>query len=386
MFKHFCIGDVLQSTRRGVERTLGNISQSLIAVYQRRHGRRYLAATAASLILGAPAYADFSTAALNTHNAERTQYHDVHLRWSGGLAAFAQEWAQHLADNDRFEHRPADHRANGYPNRPGENLYYAQGSSGITGSNVEHAQDAVNAWIAEKQYYHYDRDTDGTGSWNLPPGCSAPSGKYCGHFTQVIWKNTTEVGCGIAKNAANTKVYVVCNYYSSGNVYGQRPYEPAAPGPQPIPGSGSVIALQADTGRWLGRCNGCQNAAPPDSLTAHVNDSTHSVAHFTVVDVGNGKVALKADTGMYLARCQGCVTGGYPDLMFIHAPNAEEGPAHFTLEPLNNGKFAIKADTGFYLARCHGCSPGAAYPDVVAIHADTPMPYAWAQWKIVRIQ
>ena len=43
--------------------------------------------------------------------------------------------------------------------------------------------------------------------------------KMIGHFTQVIWKETTELGCGVYKGADNF-VYGVCNYAPPGNVIG----------------------------------------------------------------------------------------------------------------------------------------------------------------------
>jgi hypothetical protein len=43
--------------------------------------------------------------------------------------------------------------------------------------------------------------------------------KGTGHFTQVVWKNTTDVGFGIASgNGAN---YGVANYYKAGNFQGE---------------------------------------------------------------------------------------------------------------------------------------------------------------------
>ena len=44
-----------------------------------------------------------------------------------------------------------------------------------------------------------------------------------GHFTQVIWKDTTELGIGFAKSVKNnmTKYYVVGRYRKPGNIRGQ---------------------------------------------------------------------------------------------------------------------------------------------------------------------
>jgi virginiamycin B lyase len=145
--------------------------------------------------------------ALEAHNRERQNYPGVGpLQLSPELAQYAQEWAQTLANRDINwgDHRPNNARDN--PFRPGEAL----GENISWGSSVGGAG-AVQGWINEKQWYNYDT------------GCSAPSGKSCGHFTQVIWKASQFVGCGKAKGASGT-IYFVCNYYPAGNWGGQKPY------------------------------------------------------------------------------------------------------------------------------------------------------------------
>jgi len=48
-----------------------------------------------------------------------------------------------------------------------------------------------------------------------------------GHFTQVVWKNSTELGCGAAQGVKTFQgnqynaFYVVCQYGPAGNVIGQ---------------------------------------------------------------------------------------------------------------------------------------------------------------------
>ena len=44
-----------------------------------------------------------------------------------------------------------------------------------------------------------------------------------GHFTQVVWKNTKEVGFGVASTKDKSRCYVVANYYPAGNYQGQFP-------------------------------------------------------------------------------------------------------------------------------------------------------------------
>ncbi len=65
----------------------------------------------------------------------------------------------------------------------------------------------MNSWYGEiKDYISY---TD-------PQMTSALFSKV-GHFTQVVWKATTQVGFGVARGA--TWTYVVANYNPAGNMW-----------------------------------------------------------------------------------------------------------------------------------------------------------------------
>jgi hypothetical protein len=48
-------------------------------------------------------------------------------------------------------------------------------------------------------------------------------GGVTGHFTQIVWKGTSEVGFGISLAKSNRwfKMYCVANYYLPGNIRGQ---------------------------------------------------------------------------------------------------------------------------------------------------------------------
>jgi hypothetical protein len=45
----------------------------------------------------------------------------------------------------------------------------------------------------------------------------------CGHYTQIIWRNTTEVGCGMATCSNGSEIWV-CNYNPPGNYLRQNAY------------------------------------------------------------------------------------------------------------------------------------------------------------------
>jgi hypothetical protein len=63
----------------------------------------------------------------------------------------------------------------------------------------------------------------GNYDWNIP-GTEAKidKSKPIGHFTQLVWKGTTHVGCAFVDNCSKTqyKNYLVCNYRPAGNING----------------------------------------------------------------------------------------------------------------------------------------------------------------------
>ena len=129
------------------------------------------------------------------------------LTWDAAAAAVAQAWADELLATGGFSHN-----ANRGPF--GENLYWEAGSDPATS-----AARAVSNWASEQAAYTWDTD-----------GCT----DVCGHYTQIVWADTTGVGCGMATDGDQT--YWICNYSPPGNFTGQRPYEPgAAPAPVTTP-------------------------------------------------------------------------------------------------------------------------------------------------------
>ena len=133
---------------------------------------------------------------LDTHNAWRAKYNVRPLVWDDGVAAVAQEWADQIATSGKFAHRQG--------NRYGENLW-----GGTTGAFP--IASVVESWGSEVSYYNLASNT-----------CTAPANQSCGHFTQVVWWNTTKLGCGKA-TGANGNDTVVCNYDPPGNVGGESP-------------------------------------------------------------------------------------------------------------------------------------------------------------------
>ena len=132
------------------------------------------------------------SAMLAAHNAVRAQVGVPPLTWSNRLAKIAQQWADHLVANRKFSHRP--HSVYG------ENLFAITGGT----SSVEQV---VDAWAGEARNFDYRRNK-----------CHGD----CGHYTQIVWSATREVGCAVA-GGKGREVWV-CDYDPPGNWVGMRPY------------------------------------------------------------------------------------------------------------------------------------------------------------------
>jgi len=146
----------------------------------------------------------FHSAALARHNAVRAKHGAPALKQSPALNAKAQEWANHLASLGRLEHSGGAY---------GENLY---AFAGVPMAAAQLGQDAVDSWYDEIKAYDFKK-----------PGFSMKTG----HFTQVVWKGSTEVGCGLAeaKKGSAPAYYVVCMYNPPGNYQGQFPQNVVKP-------------------------------------------------------------------------------------------------------------------------------------------------------------
>ena len=146
---------------------------------------------------------------LEAHNVVRARKGVPPLTWSAELASYAQEWADHKAATTCSSgHRPFSGE---YEQKHGENLFFASGirsPSAPTRMRDVTATEVVEAWASEEQFYNYAANS-----------CSG----VCGHYTQVVWKATIEVGCARA-TCGDQAQFWVCNYSPAGNRASERPY------------------------------------------------------------------------------------------------------------------------------------------------------------------
>jgi uncharacterized protein YkwD len=143
----------------------------------------------------------FDRRILAAHNRERQTLGLEPLSWNPALAQSAQRWADHLAQTGRFEHAPENHVA-----PEGENLW-----AGTKGYYTPEAM--VDAWIREKRFFR-----PGT----FPDNSTTGRVEDIGHYTQVVWRATREVGCAEATSAGED--ILVCRYAEAGNYRGEQPF------------------------------------------------------------------------------------------------------------------------------------------------------------------
>jgi uncharacterized protein YkwD len=155
-----------------------------------------LAAIAAAAMLSASATAvsaqsvtaDERKTIVDMHNTYRAKHCVPPLTWSAELAASAQKWA----DNCWIGH-------DSKRGHIGENIAWG---------GERTAASAVEAWYREVKDYNYAKPGLVTG---------------IGHFTQMVWKDSKQIGCGVAKCYLGTVRLWVCRYAPTGNWRGQFP-------------------------------------------------------------------------------------------------------------------------------------------------------------------
>ncbi|KAI1743238.1 CAP domain-containing protein [Xylaria scruposa] len=129
----------------------------------------------------------FTSAILNSTNFYRKEHNATAVVWNDTLSSFATDYldSDKVGADCNFAHSGGPYGENlaiGYPN----------------------ATASIEAWGDEREKYDFGK-----------PGFS----EQTGHFTQLVWKNTTDVGCG-RKLCGERGWYLACEYWPRGNVVG----------------------------------------------------------------------------------------------------------------------------------------------------------------------
>ena len=151
--------------------------------------------------------------ALKVHNDARKEVGVKPLVWSNNLEIDAKKYADFLAFKDIFEHSE-DLSELGQ----GENLYSTsffvlqENGEKYFFEKTNYLENASVSWLSEKKDFLYAKIGDTKNNFS-----------EVGHYTQMVWIQTTQVGIAYSKSKSG-KVYVVARYYPAGNIIGQLPY------------------------------------------------------------------------------------------------------------------------------------------------------------------
>lgn len=130
---------------------------------------------------------------LKEHNKYRWALGLIDLVYSPALQHEAEVWVRNLAIKDKMYHDSKN-------KNHGENLAWANYTMSI--------KEAIGIWGSERiNYNHFTHR----------------SASVTGHYTQIVWKSTTKVGCASSVSDSG-KYYWVCRYDPSGNFVEQKPF------------------------------------------------------------------------------------------------------------------------------------------------------------------
>ncbi|KAL0404530.1 UNVERIFIED_CONTAM: Pathogenesis-related protein PR-1 [Sesamum radiatum] len=132
---------------------------------------------------------------LSVQNAARAALKLPPLVWDPKIARYAAWYANQRRADCELEHSNGPY---------GENIFWGSGN-GWT------AAQAAAAWVSERREYNY---------WSN----SCVYGQECGHYTQIVWKDTRRMGCARVACYGGRGVFMICNYDPPGNYIGERPY------------------------------------------------------------------------------------------------------------------------------------------------------------------
>ncbi|KAL4337025.1 Pathogenesis-related protein [Arachis hypogaea] len=137
---------------------------------------------------------------LKIHNDERVEVGVKSLKWDPKLASLARKFVKkHI-----FDCKKGFYDTTFTDKKHGRSSAYHQGSlSGV---------DAVNAWLMQKTNYDYKSNTCIDGTFN------------CIYYAQIIWDETTFLGCAKVKCRNYGGTLVTCFYDSPCHLLDQSPF------------------------------------------------------------------------------------------------------------------------------------------------------------------
>ena len=125
------------------------------------------------------------------------------------LIKLAQDYSAVLAyKQDKYSIEPSGNK-NKNKEKVGENIFTCTSVLNEP-CYKESSTKPVDEWYNEKAFYNFN-----------DPGFTLNTA----HFTQIIWKATSKMGCGASVKTDGVTFKVVCNYYIAGNIVNAAKYK-----------------------------------------------------------------------------------------------------------------------------------------------------------------
>ncbi|ESW16492.1 hypothetical protein PHAVU_007G161200 [Phaseolus vulgaris] len=135
---------------------------------------------------------------LHAHNWIRKQYHLPAYAWDENLASYARGYLMQRYEDCRLIHSNSKY---------GENIFWGK-------KRTWNPSDATYYWYQENQWYDFKTLT------------CAPPPKSCGHFTQVVWRDSNRVGCALQNcHKSDMGMLMACEYDPPGNYDNENPLQ-----------------------------------------------------------------------------------------------------------------------------------------------------------------
>ncbi len=141
---------------------------------------------------------------LNKNNDYRKKHHVSELKLDEDLIKSAIKYAEVLASNSDPRYLEHSHIKNDKGEPIGENLYTCTASG--SACYDEESTEPADLWYDEVKMYDFKKMDYQEGT---------------GHFTQMVWKGSEKMGCGVAKRNDGRTYKVVCHYFPAGNFLGE---------------------------------------------------------------------------------------------------------------------------------------------------------------------
>ena len=141
----------------------------------------------------------FNNILLQEHNKYRKIHGVPNLELDNNLIRRATAYAESLAKNPNDNYLISSGTYYEGDELLGENLFQCNKKT----CSMENYTQPLNVWYKEIQYYNFNTNEGEKGTAN---------------FTQMVWKSTKKIGCGVAQKY-ETSYKVVCYYLPKGNIY-----------------------------------------------------------------------------------------------------------------------------------------------------------------------